>query len=230
MYCKRCGYKVDRRDVRCRHCGEELEGLEVCGGFWGLVGKEPEEPVIAAVSVQEPVASVTQETETATVEEKKQRKQKPARQQFPILFRVAIGVCVVCLLALILLFVSIRSNGAALKELQAEINEHKATIDLLQAELDKTEDKLKAAEQQAQSIAQQQPETAAPPVRNGAETEPDAPVVDDETPEAMSEEAATGEPEPVQTPEDGGDTAAEETAAPEERLDTGTAAEEQPGP
>ena len=230
MYCKRCDYKVGQQDARCRHCGEGLEELEVCGGFWGLVGKEPEGPVIAPVPVQGPVASVEQETETVPVEEKKKRKQKPVHQQFPILFRVAIGVCVVCLLALILLFMSIRSNAAALKELRTEIKEHKATIELLQAELDQTEDKLKAAEQEAQSIAQQKPETVVSPVQNDAETEPEAPAVDDEPPVAVSEETATGEAEPVQTPEAGGETASEETTAPEESLDTGTAAGDQPAP
>lgn len=219
MYCKRCGYKVGQQDTRCRHCGEGLEELEVCGGFWGLVGKQPAAPVVPVVPVQEPVAAEPTETETAPGKAKRQREQQPVSRQFPILFRVAIGVCVVCLLALILLFVNIWSNAETLKKLQGEIAEHKTTIGLLQAELEDAQEELEAARQQAQIVAQQKPEVSAPSALEDPETEEDAPV-------AVSEETGA----PAASDETEAQEESDETAAPEDNQDDGATTEEQPEP
>lgn len=40
MYCKNCGCKINIGEKRCSDCGNDIKGVEYCGGFWGLVGEE----------------------------------------------------------------------------------------------------------------------------------------------------------------------------------------------
>ena len=59
MYCRKCGYKIQKRNGRCPQCGEPVETAEYCGGFWGLVGEEKKEP--AAAFSHEMSGEVTEE-------------------------------------------------------------------------------------------------------------------------------------------------------------------------
>ena len=42
MYCHKCGYKIVPGKNRCPHCGEDAGRAEVCGGFYGIIGKAAE--------------------------------------------------------------------------------------------------------------------------------------------------------------------------------------------
>lgn len=43
MYCAKCGYKVLKNARQCQNCGASVEGIEYCGGFWGLVNREEDQ-------------------------------------------------------------------------------------------------------------------------------------------------------------------------------------------
>lgn len=222
MYCKHCGYQVGPKDTQCRHCGTELEGLEVCGGFWGLLGKEPEAAVIPAVAVQEPAEEpISPETEQQP-ETPKSRERKPVRQEFPILFRIAIGVCILCIAALIVLFISIRSNAAELERLRSDLAAQRDTVSRLREELDEARQELDEAQQMSQ-----EPEVTTPPVQTAAESEPmepsqeesaavteDGEALIDADPQAVSDTQGENEtpPEPSEG-EDIPETGAEEITA-----------------
>ena len=40
MFCNQCGKRIKPGAVKCS-CGAPVEQMEACGGFWGLVGKNP---------------------------------------------------------------------------------------------------------------------------------------------------------------------------------------------
>ena len=217
MYCKHCGYEVGLKDVKCRHCGTELEGLEVCGGFWGLVGKEPEAAVIPAVAVQEPAAEPVPAAAEEESETPKSRARKPVRQEFPIPFRIAIGVCVLCIIALIALFISIRVNAAELEGLRSDLAVQRETVSRLREELDEARQELDEAQQ-----VSQKPDVTAPPVQTAAVSEPvepveDAVTEDEETPiDAEPEAVSDGEGEDENAPASSDEEDVPETGAEEE--------------
>lgn len=55
MYCSKCGCKVESSQKNCPNCGALADGIEYCGGFWGLVGEEPKKQVIPELVSQDNV-------------------------------------------------------------------------------------------------------------------------------------------------------------------------------
>lgn len=46
MYCQKCGYKIKTGTQKCPDCGTDVSTVEYCGGFWGLVNKQPPQPPV----------------------------------------------------------------------------------------------------------------------------------------------------------------------------------------
>lgn len=70
MFCNACGNKLSKEDKKCRACGAPADQSESCGGFWGLIGKEPPREEIV-VPVTQPVKKPDQPMAPAPVEQKK---------------------------------------------------------------------------------------------------------------------------------------------------------------
>ena len=64
MYCENCGRRVDFDDKKCPDCGIEIEEIEYCGGFWGLIGEKKHE------TEQKTIKSVENEVEIERTQEK----------------------------------------------------------------------------------------------------------------------------------------------------------------
>jgi hypothetical protein len=42
MFCIKCGHKLIEGNDKCSNCGNSVIDQDICGGFWGLVGTDPE--------------------------------------------------------------------------------------------------------------------------------------------------------------------------------------------
>lgn len=47
MFCSKCGYKISKGSKVCSNCQTPVSETEVCGGFWGLVGNNRQNPPAA---------------------------------------------------------------------------------------------------------------------------------------------------------------------------------------
>lgn len=67
MYCKKCGCKVEIGEKKCSNCGANVQDIEYCGGFWGLVGDEEKirEKALATKTMSIDKAPVTEELKPA---------------------------------------------------------------------------------------------------------------------------------------------------------------------